>query len=57
MSQPSEILKANTDQPLAADPTSSGLKIAPPIMVWIATCVENVINAVLWLVGALLQGI
>jgi hypothetical protein len=57
MSRPGEILKANTDQPLAADPDYSGLKIAPPVMVWIATGVENVINAVFWVVDLLLAGV
>lgn len=44
-----ETLKANTDQPLAPDSDYSGLRVAPPAMLWLATAVEAAINALLWL--------
>ena len=60
--QPSEprtsnILKANTDQPLVPDPDYSDLKLAPAPAVWIATAIEKVINAVLWILDTLSQGL
>lgn len=53
--QTGEILKANTDEPLAPDPDGSGLKIAPAPMVWIATALETLINAALRVLDALLR--
>ena len=55
MDEPGQ-LKANTDQQLVAEPDYSHLKIAPPVMVWLATAIEAVVNAVLWLIDAALGG-
>jgi len=52
-----EILKANTDELLSPDPDYSRLNIAPAPAVWIATALEAVINAALWVVDTLLRGV